>query len=79
MALLLMGVARSARDPVYLIGDMVNTATSITIFPSWSRSEWSCRDLRDQGAATYGQSVILSRIANHIIAENQRACSQAPR
>src|SRR5216683_1444168 len=25
-----------------------------------------------RGAATYGQTVILSRIANHIIAENQR-------
>ena len=73
-AFLLMGIAALCTAiPVYVIGDMINSAYV----------EHNFRELLALGvgaavifaikaAATYGSSVILSRIANHIIAENQR-------
>jgi len=74
LAFLLMGVAAGCTAiPVYLIGIMVNMANiehnfpGVVAFASGAAFIFALR-----GAATYGQSVILSRIANHIIAENQR-------
>ena len=75
MAFLLMGVAAACTAiPVYLIGDIVNTANVEHEFPaSWSALGVGAAIIfAIKGAATYGSSVILSRIANHIIAENQR-------
>ena len=74
MAFLLMGVAAACTAiPVYLLGDMVNTAniqhdfSTVVVLGVGAALIFALK-----GAATYGQSVILSRIANHIIAENQR-------
>jgi subfamily B ATP-binding cassette protein MsbA len=74
LAFLLMGVAAACTAiPVYLISDMVNMAnikrsfSGVVAYASLAALVFAIR-----GAATYGQSVILSRIANHIIAENQR-------
>jgi len=74
LAFLLMGVAAGCTAiPVYLIGIMVNMANIEHNFPgvvAFAAGAAFIFALR--GAANYGQSVILSRIANHIIAENQR-------
>jgi ATP-binding cassette, subfamily B, bacterial MsbA len=74
MAFLLMGIAAVCTAiPVYLLGDMINTAniqhdfSSVVVLGVGAAVIFAIK-----GAATYGQSVILSRIANHIIAENQR-------
>jgi subfamily B ATP-binding cassette protein MsbA len=74
MAFLLMGVgALCAAIPVYLLGDMVNMANIYHDFSSvLALGTGAAVIFAIKGAATYGQSVILSRIANHIIAENQR-------
>jgi len=74
MAFLLMAVAAACTAiPVYLIGDMVNTANIQHDFPAVvALGVGAAVIFAIKGAATYGQSVILSRIANHIIAENQR-------
>src|ERR1700731_314558 len=74
MAFLLMGVAALCTAiPVYLIGDMVNMANVQHNFPAVvALGVGAAVIFAIKGAATYGQSVILSRIANHIIAENQR-------
>ena len=74
MAFLLMGVAALCTAvPVYLIGDMVNMANVQHDFPEVvALGVGAAVIFAIKGAATYGQSVILSRIANHIIAENQR-------
>src|SRR5207302_10064706 len=59
--------------PVYLIGDLVNMANVEHNFPGVvAVGTGAAVIFAIKGAATYGQSVILSRIANHIIAENQR-------
>jgi subfamily B ATP-binding cassette protein MsbA len=70
----LMGVAALCTAiPVYLIGDMVNMANVDRNFSGVvALGIGSALLFAVKGAATYGQSVILSRIANHIIAENQR-------
>jgi subfamily B ATP-binding cassette protein MsbA len=74
MAFVLMGVgALCAAIPVYLLGDMVNMANIYHDFSSvLALGTGAAVIFAIKGAATYGQSVILSRIANHIIAENQR-------
>jgi subfamily B ATP-binding cassette protein MsbA len=74
LAFLLMGVAAACTAiPVYLIGDLVNMANVQHNFPGVvALGSGAAMIFAIKGAATYGQSVILSRIANHIIAENQR-------
>jgi subfamily B ATP-binding cassette protein MsbA len=74
LAFLLMGVAAACTAiPAYLIGNMVNLATVQRDFPAIVTLGLAAAGVfAIKGVATYGQSVILSRIANHIIAENQR-------
>ena len=74
LAFLLMGVAAACTaTPAYLVGKMVNLAyvehdfSRIVLVGTAAALVFAIK-----GAATYGQSVILSRIANHIVAENQR-------
>jgi subfamily B ATP-binding cassette protein MsbA len=74
LAFLLMGVAAACTAiPVYLIADLVNMANiqhnflGVVALGSGAAMIFALK-----GGATYGQSVILSRIANHIIAQNQR-------
>ena len=74
LAFLLMGIAAACTAiPAYLVGDLVNLANVEHNFPRvvlvGSAAAFA---FAIKGAATYGQSVILSRIANRIIAENQR-------
>jgi ATP-binding cassette, subfamily B, bacterial MsbA len=74
LAFLLMGVAAACTAiPVYLIGDLVNMANVQHNFSGVvALGTGAALIFAIKGAATYGQAVILSRIANHIIAENQR-------
>jgi ATP-binding cassette, subfamily B, bacterial MsbA len=74
LAFLLMGVAAGCTAiPVYLVGRMINTANIDHNFPGVvALASAATFIFALKGAATYGQSVILSRVANHIIAENQR-------
>jgi ATP-binding cassette, subfamily B, bacterial MsbA len=74
MAFLLMGVgAVCTAIPVYLIGNMVHMANVERNFTALvTLGVGAAVIFAIKGAATYGSSVILSRIANHIIAENQR-------
>ncbi len=74
LAFALMGVAAACTAiPVYLIGNLVNLANIDHNFPGVvALGVVAAGVYAIKGAATYGQSVILSRIANHIIAENQR-------
>ncbi|HEY6256730.1 MAG TPA: ABC transporter ATP-binding protein [Xanthobacteraceae bacterium] len=74
LAFLLMGVAAACTAvPAYLVGDLVNLANIEHNFPRIVLLGSAAAGVfAIKGAATYGQSVILSRIANHIIAENQR-------
>jgi ATP-binding cassette, subfamily B, bacterial MsbA len=74
LAFLLMGVvAVCTAIPAYLIGDIVNMANVQHNFAGVvAIGSAAAVIFAIKGVATYGQSVILSRIANHIIAENQR-------
>ena len=74
MAFLLMGIAALCTAiPVYVIGDMVNSAYVQHNFSEvLSLGIGAAVIFSIKGAATYGSTVILSRIANHIIAQNQR-------
>jgi ATP-binding cassette subfamily B protein len=74
LAFALMGVAAACTAiPVYLISDMINMANVDHNFPGVvALGLGAAMIFAIKGAATYGQAVILSRIANHIIAENQR-------
>jgi ATP-binding cassette, subfamily B, bacterial MsbA len=74
MALVLMGVAALCTAiPVYLIGNMVHMANVERNFPAVvAVGVGAAAIFAIKGVATYGSSVILSRIANHIIAESQR-------
>ena len=74
LAFLLMGVvAACTAIPAYLIGDIVNMANVQHNFAGVvAIGSAAAVIFAIKGVATYGQSVILSRIANHIIAENQR-------
>jgi subfamily B ATP-binding cassette protein MsbA len=70
----LMGVAAACTAiPVYLVGDLINMANVHHNFRGVVALGLGAACIfAIKGAATYGQTVILSRIANHIIAENQR-------
>jgi ATP-binding cassette, subfamily B, bacterial MsbA len=74
LAFALMGVAAACTAiPAYLIGNLVNLAYLQHNFPGLVALGTAAAFIFSlKGAATFGQSVILSRIANHIIAENQR-------
>jgi ATP-binding cassette subfamily B protein len=74
LAFALMGVAAACTAiPAYLIGNLVNLAYLQHNFPGLVALGVAAAVIFSlKGAATFGQSVILSRIANHIIAENQR-------
>jgi ATP-binding cassette subfamily B protein len=74
LAFLLMGVAAACTAiPVYLIGDMVNLANIQHNFAAVVAFGFGAAVIfAIKGVATYGQTVIMARIANHIIAENQR-------
>jgi ATP-binding cassette subfamily B protein len=74
LAFALMGVAAACTAiPVYLISNIVNLANVDHNFSGVvALGVLAAGIYTIKGAATYGQSVILSRIANHIIAENQR-------
>jgi ATP-binding cassette, subfamily B, bacterial MsbA len=74
LAFLLMGLAAACTAiPVYLVGNIVNLANIEHNFPAVvGLGALAALIFAVKGAATYGHQVILSRIANHIIAENQR-------
>jgi ATP-binding cassette subfamily B protein len=74
LAFFLMGVAAACTAiPVYLLGNVVNLANIEHNFSGVvALGTLSALIFAIRGAATYGHSVVLSRIANHIIAENQR-------
>src|SRR5882757_2167758 len=67
MAYLLMGVAALCTAiPVYLFGDMINLANIAHNFSGvLALGIGAAVIFSIKGAATYGQTVILSRIANH--------------
>jgi ATP-binding cassette subfamily B protein len=57
----------------YLIGQVVNAAYVSRSFPSVLALGLACVALfATKGIATYGQAVILARIGNRIVADNQR-------
>ncbi len=75
VALLLMGIAAAATAAsVFLLGSVINEAYVARNFPGivWL-SSLAFALFAIKGAATYGFQVILSRISNAIIANNQRA------
>ena len=74
LAFLLMGVAAACTAiPAYLMKDLVNEAyVKRNLAGLIALGVTAGLIFAFKGAATYGQSVILSRIANHIVAENQR-------
>jgi ATP-binding cassette subfamily B protein len=75
VAFALMGVAAACTAiPVYMIKPLVNLAYLQHNFSGLVALGLAAAGIFTvKGAATYGHSLILSRIANHIIAENQRA------
>jgi subfamily B ATP-binding cassette protein MsbA len=74
LAFVLMGVAAACTAiPAYLVKNLVNLAYVYRDFPSLVAFALGIAVIFSlKGAATFGQSVIMARIANHIIAENQR-------
>ncbi len=74
LAFALMGVAAACTAiPAYLMGNVVNLAYLQHDFPGLVALGLAAAAIFSlKGAATFGQTLILSRIANHIIAENQR-------
>lgn len=74
LAFLLMGIAAACTAiPAYLIGDMVNTANIDHDLRGVIALGLAAAGIfAIKAVTTYGQSVILSRIANHIVAQNQR-------
>jgi ATP-binding cassette, subfamily B, bacterial MsbA len=74
LAFALMGIAAACTAiPAYLVGNLINLANLNHDFPGVVALGLAAALIFCiKGAATYGQSVILSRIANHIIAQNQR-------
>src|SRR4030081_1797374 len=72
LAFLLMGIAAACTAiPVYLIGKMGNMANVHHNFAGVGALGLGAGMIfAVKGAATYGQTVILSRIANHIISES---------
>jgi subfamily B ATP-binding cassette protein MsbA len=74
LAFLLMGVgAACTAIPAYLMGELVNQANVYRDFSSLVTLGIICGGVFCiRGVAVYGQTLILSRVANHIIAGNQR-------
>jgi subfamily B ATP-binding cassette protein MsbA len=74
VAFALMGVAATCTAiPAYMVKNIVNLANLYHDFHGVVVIGLAAAVIfAIKGAATYGQSVILSRIANHIIAQNQR-------
>ena len=73
-AFVLMAIAAGATAfTAYLIGDLINAAYVSKSFPTivWM-SVLAFVAFTAKGAATYGQSVIMQRIGNAILAENQK-------
>src|ERR1700739_1761090 len=70
----LMGVpAAWTAVPVWMVKNIVNLANLYRDFRGVVVLGFAAAVIfAIKGAATYGQTVILSRIANHIIAQNQR-------
>jgi subfamily B ATP-binding cassette protein MsbA len=73
-AFALMGVAAACTAiPTYMVGDLAKSANITHDFAEVVLlAEAAALIYSLKGLAGYGSSVILSRIANHIIAENQR-------
>jgi ATP-binding cassette subfamily B protein len=74
LAFLLMGVAAACTAiPAYMMKDLVNEAyVKRDVAGLIVLGVAAGLIFASKGAATYGQSVIMSRIANHIVAQNQR-------
>ncbi len=74
LAFLLMGIAAACTAiPAYLIGDLVNMVNVQHNFPGVvALGVGAATVFALRGVSTYGQTIMLSRIASHIIAENQR-------
>jgi ATP-binding cassette, subfamily B, bacterial MsbA len=74
LAFAFMGVgAACTAIPAYLTGDLINSAYFERDFPAILVIGLTAAVVFSmKGVATFGHSVILSRIANHIVAENQR-------
>ena len=74
LAFALMGVAAACTAiPVWMVKNIVNLANLYRDFRGVVVLGFAAAVIfAIKGAATYGQTVILSRIANHIIAQNQR-------
>jgi len=73
-AFVMMAIAAGATAlSAYLIGQVVNAAYVSRSFPSVLALGIACVALfATKGIATYGQAVILARIGNRIVADNQR-------
>lgn len=74
IAFTLMGVAAGATAlGAYLIGDVINAAYVDKNLPGIvTLAIVTAVIFALKGAATYGQAVLLARIGNHIVAQNQR-------
>jgi ATP-binding cassette, subfamily B, bacterial MsbA len=74
LAFLMMGVAASCTAlSAYLIGQVINQAYINRDFQAiLLLGAFTVLLFATKGAATYGQAVLLSRIGNRIVAENQR-------
>src|SRR5262245_6744134 len=74
VAFLLMGLAAGATAlTAYLSGDVINQAYVNRNFPAVVQLSLAVLALFTvRGFASYGHAVMLSRIANSIVAENQR-------
>jgi ATP-binding cassette subfamily B protein len=74
LAFVLMAIAAGATAlTAYLVGDMINQAYVARNFPAIVQIGLVVIVVfMIRGAATYGHSVILARIGNSIVAENQR-------
>jgi ATP-binding cassette subfamily B protein len=73
-AFILMGVGAACTAlPAYLIGSVINEAYVHRNFPAiLTLGLVTAALFTVKGAATYGHSVVLTRIGNRIVAENQR-------
>jgi ATP-binding cassette subfamily B protein len=74
LAFCLMGIAAAATaGTAYLVGDVINQAyVNRNFVRVYQIGVIVAIVFSVRGLATYGQSVILSRIGNHIVAQNQR-------
>jgi ATP-binding cassette subfamily B protein len=74
MALVLMGITAGCTSAcAYLIGQGINDAYNQQDFPAVVRLGMLTAALfAAKGASTYGHTLVLARISNRIVAENQR-------